>query len=118
MPTKWDWGKYVTHDTSQGMNESIKPLMLHLTFSQTIVSLALILKNPAPPFPISGSSISCLPETSDVERTSCLHGWQESLYAQTSNDNKLRGSILSRATLVVCPISLVGQWVEGMPIHL
>jgi SNF2 family DNA or RNA helicase len=39
-------------------------------------------------------------------------GWDNDLYKKTSVDNKKRGSIISKGTLVICPVSLVGQWIE------
>eukprot|EP00980_Cylindrotheca_fusiformis_P010788 scaffold2442_cov146-Cylindrotheca_fusiformis.AAC.3 len=78
---------------------------------KTVISLALILKHPAPQLPISGSSIASLSETvpASNEETS---KWDRDLYGRTSTSNPKRGSILSRGTLVICPVSLVGQWIE------
>ena len=77
---------------------------------KTIITLALILKNPAPESPVSGSSATLLqngPQPSD-KRTS---NWNKHLQTDTSNSPK-RGSIISRGTLVICPVSLVGQWID------
>jgi SNF2 family DNA or RNA helicase len=80
---------------------------------KTLISLALILKHPAPQLPISGSKIDALTIATgpNVENPS---KWDKDLYAQSSAANPKRGSILSRGTLVICPKSLVGQWIEGM----
>ena len=89
-----------------------------LTNVQTIISLALILKHPAPELPVSGSHVSSLanaPTTTTGGMGSNGLQWDLDLYSQTSTDNKLRGSVLSQGTLVVCPVSLVGQWIEGAP---
>lgn len=80
---------------------------------KTVISLGLILKNPAPARPVSGSNISSLRNMEQPREHDCST-WDKDLYAQTSTANVKRGSILSRGTLVVCPVSLVGQWIEGM----
>ena len=79
---------------------------------KTVISLGLILKHPAPAEPVSGSHVSRL---TDLQQTTGddASKWDKDLYAQTSNGNAKRGSILSQGTLVVCPVSLVGQWIEG-----
>lgn len=64
--------------------------------------------NPAPALPISGSEISALDDIDDSETVT----WDKDLNARTCAEKKGRGSILSRGTLVVCHVSLVGQWVE------
>lgn len=38
--------------------------------------------------------------------------WDKDLYARTSESNSKRGGIISRGTLVVCHVSLVGQWID------
>lgn len=109
LQKKWDWERYVA------MLGSIDPAGIFLStyvFLQTIISLALILKHPAPVQPASGSEITCLSNTQSGLRTKTPN-WDKDLYDQTSSDNPLRGSILSRGTLVICPVSLVGQWIEG-----
>jgi len=58
--------------------------------------------------PISGSSVTAL-ETID---NSSKVTWDKDLYARTSGDKKKRGSVLTRGTLVVCNVSLVGQWIS------
>lgn len=80
---------------------------------KTVISLGLILKHPAPAEPVSGSHVSCL---SNLQQTTGdgASEWDTDLYAQTSSTNAKRGSILAQGTLVVCPVSLVGQWIEGM----
>ena len=69
------------------------------------MTLAVILQNPAPEVPLSGSSTD---EMTDPEGTHPI-GWDNEQAIDTSKPN--RGSILSRGTLVVCPVSLVGQWI-------
>lgn len=87
-----------------------------LTHEKTVISLALILKHPAPQLPISGSNVSALttaPAPSDERDPK----WDMGLYARASAGIPKRGSILSRGTLVICPVSLVGQWIEGRPLY-
>lgn len=38
--------------------------------------------------------------------------WDKDLYARNSTGNPKIGSVISRGTLVVCKVSLVGQWIE------
>ena len=67
--------------------------------------MALILANPAPSVPKSGAiawDINRLPGSP----------WDKDLYSRTSKKNPKVGRILSRGTLVVCKVSLVGQWIE------
>jgi len=67
----------------------------------------LILVNPAPEFPPSGSAVA---ELDALDENTCK--WDQKLYARTSTDKPKRGRLVSRGTLVVCHVSLVGQWVE------
>ncbi|CAB9505789.1 regulator of chromatin subfamily A member 3-like 1 [Seminavis robusta] len=73
---------------------------------KTIISLALILSNPAPAVPASGSSIDDLDNLED----DCT--WDKGLYSRTTEGKPKRGHIISRGTLVVCHVSLVGQWID------
>jgi len=77
---------------------------------KTISSLGLILKNPAPPFPANGSDVTSLSTIPDSQHS--MVSWDKDLYAQTSTDESKRGSIVSQGTLVICPVSLVGQWID------
>ena len=79
---------------------------------KTVISLALILKNPAPDFPLSGSPISALQkkDPNNVASSSC--GWDKNLHQYTSITNQKTGSVISKGTLVICPVSLVGQWID------
>ena len=79
---------------------------------KTVISLALILKNPAPEFPLSGSPISELKRKDPSKGASENCCWEKELYKKTSVLNKKTGSIICRGTLVICPVSLVGQWIE------
>ncbi|CAB9523044.1 regulator of chromatin subfamily A member 3-like 1 [Seminavis robusta] len=78
---------------------------------KTVLSLALILCNPAPEAPVSGSHVKKLKQQTRASLSGSV-GWDEDLYARTSKGCSKRGSIVSRGTLVVCPVSLVGQWIE------
>lgn len=75
---------------------------------KTIISLSLILVNPAPALPASGSPVG---ELASIDNSNKIT-WDKDLYSKTSTGNIKRGQIISRGTLVVCPVSLVGQWVE------
>jgi len=91
---------------------------------KTIISLSLILQNTAPELPKScshASSLSLVAASSEkmesvVAATSAeqeeMIGWDKDLYGKTSEQFPERGSIISRGTLVICPVSLVGQWIQ------
>ena len=77
---------------------------------KTIISLSLILKNPAPDLPESGLASSI---TAQLNLAPGSPFWDPDLYQQTSAEKQgKRGQIISRGTLVVCNVSLVGQWIE------
>jgi len=82
--------------------------VVRIGLGKTVVSLSLVLVNPAPVLPVSGSPVSSL----NTLKGSSNARWDKLLFARTSVDNKKRGSILSRGTLVICHVSLVGQWIE------
>jgi len=67
----------------------------------------LILKNAAPVGIPSGSPVASIPTT--VPAAPGTPFWAPDLYQRTSDTKEKRGSILSRGTLVICPVSLVGQ---------
>lgn len=81
---------------------------------KTVISLALILKNPAPEFPLSGSPLSELEKNDANNGASESCGWDKNLHDRhkTVTKNEKTGSVISRGTLVICPVSLVGQWIE------
>jgi hypothetical protein len=66
---------------------------------KTVVSLALILRNPAPSLPESGSASSLISEATSTQTSGAF--WGRYLAGQAQATNKKRGSILSRGTLVV-----------------
>ena len=74
---------------------------------KTIISLSLILINPAPDVPISGTPVTKLNGLDDTGKVT----WDKDLYPRSSTDHPKRGKILSRGTLVICKVSLVGQWI-------
>jgi hypothetical protein len=77
---------------------------------KTVISLATILRNPAPPLPESGSSVSSINVTPAISSGAAF--WDPDLYSRTSTSKKKRGSIISRGTLVVvsCWIKLTAVW--------
>jgi hypothetical protein len=89
-------------------------LAQEMGLGKTVISLALILKNPPPANPPSGSPIAML-ETANPpppaaaaaatattrDSTDVEIGWNKDVYKNTSGINKKRGSILCGGTLVV-----------------
>jgi hypothetical protein len=72
-----------------------------------VISLALILKNPAPTAIVSGA----LTQNHNPEETPALNQSEDkSSTANASTSN--RAKYVSRGTLVVCNVSLVGQWID------
>jgi hypothetical protein len=77
---------------------------------KTVISLAMILRNPAPPLPASGTAVSSINVTPAISSGAAF--WDPDLYSRTSASKKKRGSIISRGTLVVVSReSCVGFWV-------
>jgi hypothetical protein len=88
-------------------------LAQEMGLGKTVISLALILKNPSPANPPSGSPISMLKTANPPpppaaaaaaatgDNTDVEIGWNKELYKNTSGKNKKRGSILCGGTLVV-----------------
>jgi hypothetical protein len=66
---------------------------------KTVISLALILRNPAPPLPVSGTAIAVINVTPAISSGAAF--WDPDLYSRTSASKKKRGRIISRGTLVV-----------------
>jgi hypothetical protein len=66
---------------------------------KTVISLALILRNPAPPLPKSGTAIASINVTPAISSGAAF--WDPDLYSRTSASKKKRGRIISRGTLVV-----------------
>ena len=77
-----------------------------------MISLALILQNPAPEAPNSGSNVAHLSKAANKTESNSDSKWETDVYEQTPGLNPKHGSIISRGTLVICPVSLVGQWIE------
>jgi hypothetical protein len=71
-----------------------------------VISLALILQNPAPALPETGSDISSLATVVTNGASASEAGWDKELYGRTSGSHPKRGSILSRGTLVVVSYSV------------
>jgi hypothetical protein len=68
-----------------------------------VISLALILQNPAPALPLSGTLVESYKDPSKQ--------WGFPKTYEPFQPAK-RGSIFSKGTLVVCNVSLVGQWIS------
>jgi hypothetical protein len=66
---------------------------------KTVISLALILRNPAPPLPVSGTAIASINVTPVISSGAAF--WDPDLYSRTSASKEKRGRIISRGTLVV-----------------
>ena len=69
-----------------------------------MISLGLILQNPAPALPLSGTLVESLNEHSQQ--------WGPPPIMQPLVEAAKRASIFSKGTLVVCNVSLVGQWIS------
>lgn len=97
-----------------GMFSKTKPALVRggmiceqMGLGKTVLSLALILRNPAPLLPASGSP------TSELTRTpKPVNGAAYWKHVVPGTGNPKKASILSRGTLVVCNVSLVGQWID------
>ncbi len=63
-----------------------------------MISLALILQNPAPPAPVSGCNSDVW--ISNINNAAECEGWDPE-WQRGENESALRGSIMSRGTLVV-----------------
>jgi hypothetical protein len=89
-------------------------IFINLTLLQglgkTVISLALILKNPSPRIPESGGSV--LKIEKEPDRSGKEPFWDPNLYEQTSESCKKRGSIISHGTLVVVrlPVFALRFW--------
>ena len=93
---------------------------------KNVISLALILENPAPTLPQSGSSVSALNannSSSSVLAVETQSLWDKDLYSRTSASNSKRGIIISRGTLVVVRMWLTfyfcadDMWLCGVETH-
>ncbi len=86
---------------------------------KTVISLSLILKNPAPANPASGTLVKNYDITSSSTELSTSNvSWP--VKPPTSFDSEdpskrdpvKRAKYFSRGTLVICNVSLVGQWID------
>jgi hypothetical protein len=72
---------------------------------KTVISLALILKNPAPLLPESGKPVSDLWCESGADATA-HEGWNQDLHKTATISSAKRGSILTRGTLVIVSLGV------------
>jgi hypothetical protein len=66
---------------------------------KTVISLALILRNPAPILPVSGTTVSSINVTPAISSGAAF--CDPDFYSRTSASKEKRGRIISRGTLVV-----------------
>lgn len=78
---------------------------------KTVISLSLVLLNPAPEAPLSGTTVQGYTAPATIPTDKNSPPWPSTL-ALPPDAPKKRGSIFSRGTLVVCNVSLVGQWID------
>ena len=77
---------------------------------KTVESLSLVLQNPAPDSPQSGTIVRGYRfSTQNIQNAP--PGWTVEKMDKAGHEMG-RGSIFSRGTLVVCNVSLVGQWID------
>ena len=112
LPSVADPGQEVYYNPILERFRRDKPLQVRggiisdeMGLGKTIISLSLILENPAPTLPQSGSPVTAL-NFNDSASVSALDVetqplWDKDLYSRTSAVNSKRGSIISRGTLVV-----------------
>ena len=74
---------------------------------KTVISLALILANPAPTAPVAGSHVSTITAQPNLAPGSPFR--DPDLYQRTSSGKPKRGSIVSRGTLVVVS-TFLAEW--------
>ena len=74
---------------------------------KTVISLATILSNPAPALPLSCATVAPVDPNISLNPTP-VAGW--SPHVRLRSDDT--GSMYHRGTLVVCHVSLVGQWID------
>jgi hypothetical protein len=74
------------------------------------------LQNPAPALPKSGSMLDSLSTTvaTNSNENVPTHGWtkETDIPKHPPDAPSRRGSILCTGTLVICNVSLVGQWID------
>lgn len=78
---------------------------------KTVISLALILKNVAPPTPLSGSLVKDYTPVASPSTDANLSMWDE-CNNRSDEEPVERAKYFCRGTLVVCNVSLVGQWID------
>jgi SNF2 family DNA or RNA helicase len=74
---------------------------------KTVISLALILKNPAPLLPESGKPVSELQSNRGVDTGRLNEGWDKDPHKVDPTSNRKRGGILSRGTLVIVSYEMI-----------
>ena len=99
----------VTLLTLTGRCFASSPLFTPLSqmgLGKTVISLATILSNPAPAVPVSCQTVTPVPNL--LTAPAAVAGW--SPHARLADDGN--GAMYHRGTLVVCHVSLVGQWID------
>jgi SNF2 family DNA or RNA helicase len=98
-----------------GMFTKTKPALVkggmiseQMGLGKTVISLALILSNPAPQLPLSGAPASDIGKAPKPANGASFWAHQQ----ESGADDPKKGNVFSRGTLVVCNVSLVGQWID------
>jgi len=78
---------------------------------KTVISLSVVLQNPAPDLPESGTEVTGYQWPPPSKEPPTTPGWTQ-IVKKGVGAPASRGSIFSRGTLVVCNVSLVGQWID------
>ena len=78
---------------------------------KTVISLSVVLQNPAPDLPESGTEVTGYQWPPPSKEPPTTPGWTQ-IVKKGVGAPASRGNIFSRGTLVVCNVSLVGQWID------
>jgi SNF2-related domain len=115
LPSVAEPGKELYFNPTIGKLSVEKPALVRggiiaaqMGLGKTVISLALILRNPAPALPISGSSSSSICDSPDMASGQPFWDpkWKKNIRDPTGENSVSHGSIISRGTLVVVRGSL------------